>query len=100
VHLLHLFPAIDLPQLRVAQSQQAKEQQQHGVLARQARLRLGAATTFAVDPLEGKVVRAASRRGVSTDVLIREAIEPAVDYDDWFIREVEKGLGQVDASRR
>jgi predicted transcriptional regulator len=46
--------------------------------------------------LEGKLTRAADRRGVSADVLTREAIERAVDYD-WFIREVEKGLAQIDA---
>ena len=49
--------------------------------------------------LEGKLARAAGRRGVPPDVLIREAIERAVDYDDWFIREVEKGLAQVDAGQ-
>jgi predicted transcriptional regulator len=47
--------------------------------------------------LEGKLSRAAGRRGISTELLIREAIERAVDYDDWFIREVERGLAQVDA---
>lgn len=49
--------------------------------------------------LEGKLVQAAGRRGVSADVLIREAIERAVDYDDWFIREVEKGLAQLDTGQ-
>ena len=49
--------------------------------------------------LEGKLTRAAGRRRVSPEVLIREAIERAVDYDDWFIREVEKGLAQVDAGQ-
>jgi predicted transcriptional regulator len=49
--------------------------------------------------LEDKVVRAADRQGISAELLIREAIERAVDYDDWFIREVEKGLAQVDAGR-
>jgi predicted transcriptional regulator len=49
--------------------------------------------------LEGKLARAAGRRGVSADALIREAIERAVDYDDWFIREVEKGLAQIDAGQ-
>jgi hypothetical protein len=40
--------------------------------------------------LEGTLVAAASRRrGVSAEVLAREALERAVDYDDWFIREVE-----------
>jgi predicted transcriptional regulator len=46
--------------------------------------------------LEGKLARAAGRRGVSAELLIREAIERAVDYDDWFIREIEKGLAQID----
>ena len=37
---------------------------------------------------------------VRTDYyLIREAIERAVDYDDWFIREVEKGLAQIAAGQ-
>jgi toxin ParE1/3/4 len=36
---------------------------------------------------------------VSPDVLIREAIKRAVAYDDWFIREVEKGLAQIDAGQ-
>lgn len=49
--------------------------------------------------LEGKLAAAASRRGVSVDVLAREALERAVDYDDWFIREVETGLAQVDAGQ-
>ena len=48
--------------------------------------------------LEGKLARAAGRRGVSADVLIREAIERAVDYDDWFVREVE-GLAQIAAGQ-
>lgn len=39
--------------------------------------------------LEGKLALAADRRGVSVDALAREALERAVDYDDWFIREVE-----------
>jgi predicted transcriptional regulator len=49
--------------------------------------------------LEGKLVLAADRRGVSVEVLAREALERAVDYDDWFIREVEAGLAQVDAGQ-
>ena len=47
--------------------------------------------------LEGKLAAAASRRGVSVEVLAREALERAVDYDDWFLREVETGLAQMDA---
>ena len=49
--------------------------------------------------LEGKLARAAGRRGVSAEVLIREAIERAVDYDDWFLREIDRGLAQIDAGQ-
>ena len=28
--------------------------------------------------------------------MAREAIERMVDYDDWFVREVEKGLTQIE----
>jgi hypothetical protein len=40
--------------------------------------------------LQERLARVAGRRGVSVDVVIREAIQRAVD-DDWFIREVERG---------
>lgn len=49
--------------------------------------------------LEGKLAAAASRRGVSVAVPAREALERAVDYGDWFLREVETGLAQVDAGQ-
>ncbi len=49
--------------------------------------------------LEGKLAAAASRRGVSVEALAREALERAVDFDDWFLREVETGLVQVDAGQ-
>ncbi|MPY87562.1 MAG: hypothetical protein GEU99_06550 [Luteitalea sp.] len=49
--------------------------------------------------LEGKLAAAASRRGVSVEALAREALERAVDYDDWFLREVEIGLAQIDAGQ-
>lgn len=46
--------------------------------------------------LESKLTEAADRRGISAETLAREVIERAVDYDDWFVREVEKGLSQID----
>lgn len=49
--------------------------------------------------LVDKLARAAERRGISSELLAREAIERAVDYDDWFVREVEKGLAQVEAGQ-
>ena len=36
-------------------------------------------------PRGGKLTGSAGRRGVSPEVLIRDAIERAGDYDDWFI---------------
>jgi predicted transcriptional regulator len=49
--------------------------------------------------LVDKLARAAERRGVSSELLVREAIERVVDYDDWFIREVDKGLAQIEAGQ-
>jgi len=31
--------------------------------------------------------------------LVREAIERLIEYDDWFVREVKKGLAQIDQGR-
>ena len=46
--------------------------------------------------LQTMLARAASRRGIAAEALAIEAIERAVEYDDWFLREVEKGLAQPD----
>ena len=45
---------------------------------------------------EHKLTRLAQARGTDPQALAREAIERLVDYDDWFVREVEKGLAQVE----
>ena len=49
--------------------------------------------------LEGKLVAGATRRGVAVQVLAGETLERAVDYDDWFIREVETGVAQIGAGQ-
>jgi predicted transcriptional regulator len=50
-----------------------------------------------LDPdLQSKLSRIAAARGSEAEVLVREAIERFVDYDEWFIREVEKGLALAD----
>jgi len=49
--------------------------------------------------LASKLARAADRRGISAELLAREAIERAVDYDDWFLRKVDAGLAQIDAGK-
>lgn len=52
--------------------------------------------TLSVD-LQAKLARAARERGVDAQALAREAIERLIDYDDWFVREVEKGLAQIES---
>ena len=49
--------------------------------------------------LEGKLTAAASRRGVSIEALAHEMLERALDYDDWFIGEVESGLAQAETGQ-
>ena len=46
--------------------------------------------------LQAKLVRIAGQRGCDAEALAKEAIERFVDYDEWFIGEVERGLAQVD----
>jgi len=46
--------------------------------------------------LEAKLARLATQRGQDTQTLVQEAIERLVDYDGWFLREVEKGLAAAD----
>jgi predicted transcriptional regulator len=46
--------------------------------------------------LAARLTRAADRRGIAAEALALQAIERAVDYDDWFLREVEKGLAQIE----
>jgi len=46
--------------------------------------------------LQAKLARIAQERGTNPQELAREAIERLVDYDDWFVREVDKGLAQID----
>ena len=46
--------------------------------------------------LEAKLSRLATERGQDTQTLVQEAIERLVDYDEWFLREVEKGLAAAE----
>ncbi|HXJ97117.1 MAG TPA: hypothetical protein VMT20_30125 [Terriglobia bacterium] len=45
--------------------------------------------------VEFKLARIAAERGRDAEALAREAIERFVNYDEWFIAEVEKGLAQI-----
>ncbi len=41
----------------------------------------------------------AARQGRASEELVQEAIERLVDYDGWFLAEVEKGLAQIDSGK-
>lgn len=46
--------------------------------------------------LEAKLSRVAAEQGRDAETLVQEAVERLVDYDEWFLREVEKGLAAAD----
>ena len=46
--------------------------------------------------IQAKLARLAAERGTDAQALVQEAIERLVDYDEWFLREVEKGLAAAD----
>jgi predicted transcriptional regulator len=46
--------------------------------------------------LQAKLNRLAADRGSDAGTLVQEAIERLVDYDEWFLREVEKGIAAAD----
>ena len=46
--------------------------------------------------LEEKLSRLASEKGRDRESLVVEAVERMVDYDAWFVQEVEKGLAAAD----
>jgi predicted transcriptional regulator len=46
--------------------------------------------------LEAKLNRKAAEQGRDSQSLVQEAVERLVSYDEWFIREVEKGLAAAD----
>jgi len=44
---------------------------------------------------EALLEQLATSTGKNTTDLVREAVDRLLDYDAWFIREVEKGLAQA-----
>lgn len=38
----------------------------------------------------------AAAQGCAAETLVREAVERLLNYDDWFLREVDKGLAAAD----
>jgi predicted transcriptional regulator len=46
--------------------------------------------------LQAKLSRLAAQQGRASEALIVEAVERLVNYDEWFLREVDKGLAAAD----
>ena len=46
--------------------------------------------------LQAKLTRLATQQGRDDESLVVEAVERMVDYDEWFVQEVEKGLAAAD----
>jgi predicted transcriptional regulator len=46
--------------------------------------------------LEAKLSRLASEQGRDRESLVVEAVERMVNYDEWFVQEVENGLAAAD----
>jgi predicted transcriptional regulator len=46
--------------------------------------------------LQARLDRLALERGSDTESLVVGAVERMVNYDEWFVREVEKGLDAAD----
>lgn len=42
--------------------------------------------------LRAKLSRLAEQQGRASEALVVEAVERMVNYDEWFLREVDKGL--------
>jgi predicted transcriptional regulator len=49
--------------------------------------------------VEDKLARIAAERGCDAEMVAREAVERLVNYDEWFLGEVEKGLAEIDRGR-
>jgi predicted transcriptional regulator len=46
--------------------------------------------------LQAKLAQLASQQGRDSEALVVEAVQRMVNYDEWFIREVEKGIAAAD----
>jgi predicted transcriptional regulator len=46
--------------------------------------------------LQAKLSRLATQQGRASEALVVEAVERLVNYDEWFLREVDKGLAAAD----
>ena len=45
---------------------------------------------------QAKLSRMASAQGRAAETLVQEAVDHLLNYNDWFLREVDKGLAAAD----
>lgn len=46
--------------------------------------------------LQAKLSRLAAEQGRASEALVVEAVERLVNYEEWFLREVEKGIAAAE----
>jgi predicted transcriptional regulator len=46
--------------------------------------------------LQSKLSRMAAQQGRAAETLVEEAVEQLVEYDEWFLAEVDEGLAAAD----
>jgi predicted transcriptional regulator len=45
---------------------------------------------------QAKLSRLAAAQGCAAETLVQKAVDRLLNYDDWFLREVDKGLAAAD----
>ena len=48
---------------------------------------------------QAKLSRLAAAQGCAAETLVQEAVDRLLNYDDWFLREVDTGLAAADSRR-
>jgi predicted transcriptional regulator len=43
-----------------------------------------------------RLIRLAQTQGRAAETLVQEAIDKLLDYDEWFLREVDHGIAEAD----
>ncbi len=49
--------------------------------------------------LQTRLTRLAHQQGRDSGALVVEAVERLVNYDEWFVAEVERGLSQIESGQ-
>ena len=49
--------------------------------------------------LEARLTQLASEQGRDRESLVVEAVERLINYDEWFLQEIEKGLAAADQGK-